>query len=107
MSVLTIKPCRLEYGVLQEVELDAEGDFLPPSVEWYDGGHCDVVAGETNQRSFDNGITDYAQFVIYLPTASRDYQPGDLIRVTMINGETKELRVKGFRRYQLQCKLWA
>lgn len=49
-------------------------------------------------------------YTIYLPKKTREFVTGEKVRVSFFGDgtlqEKKEFSVKGFHRYQHQCKMW-
>lgn len=106
MGVLKLKPHKLYYLDLQESPVDSDGDKHELQAVLRYCCECDLVpAGSAREIQFDDGIVDTYSYTIYLPASCREFKHGDRIVVDHF-GKEKEFIVKGFQRYQLQCKLW-
>jgi len=109
MGILSMKAYFLEYLRETSGYYDEHGDYVQGSHEWVDLGKCDAVpAGRNNTIQLPDGVTDTFSFTISnLPRNCREFHKGERIRLTALGREKIELEVKGFARYQLQCKIWA
>ena len=113
MPVLDFEAYELEYFVEgQNGGYDDNGDYIPDEGEWVKYGRCNAVpAGRNNVIALpdEDGrqITFSFTIILHNPKA-REFAFGDKIRLTTVSGmEKKELTVKGFARYQWQCKIYA
>lgn len=113
MSVLDFEAYVLEYYVEGQGDgYDENGDYTPAEGKWVRFGRCNAVpAGRNNVIGLPNQdgkqITFSFTIILHNPMA-KEFAYGDRIRLTTVNGkEKKELTVKGFARYQWQCKIYA
>ncbi len=107
MAVLSLKPCRLSYLVATPGYEDGNGDYHPGEETWKGDVECDMVpAGKANEIKYDDGSVRVYSYTVTLPTGCRDFEVGDRVRMRLLNGEIRYFEVKGFHRYQLQCKMW-
>ncbi len=112
MAVLDFNAYRLEYFVEGQGDYDANGDYEDVEGKWVCAGRCNAVpAGRNNVINLpdEDGRQAVFSFTITLhDPCSREFKYGDRIRLTTVYGmERKELTVKGFARYQWQCKIYA
>lgn len=110
MGVLDFNAYRLEYLHRGSGYYDEHGDYHPGNEIWVSVGCCNAVpAGRSNVINLPDGAKETFSFVIILHTSrSREFKYGENIRLTTINGMEKiDLVVKGFARYQHQCKVYA
>ena len=64
-------------------------------------------AGESDEREFEDGIIrKYSYEVCNIPANCRAFTIGDRVKISLLGGIEREFEVKGFHRYQLQCKIW-
>jgi hypothetical protein len=89
----------------------ATGDWVDGKEEWVTNYcKCDIVpAGKANQITIPDGQVETYSYTIYsLPKSCREFKYGDKIRIKFFGSEddVKEFTVKGFHRYQMQCKIW-
>ena len=87
------------------------GDYVDGKEKWIDDYcRCDIVpAGQANQIPIPDGQVETYSYTIYnLPRSCREFKYGDRIRVKMYGSDddVREFTVKGFHRYQMQCKIW-
>jgi len=111
MPILRLKPHTLEVLSTTEEYEDEDGDFHAGVEEWNEYGKCDAVpAGRANTITLPDGNTLQYSYTIYLPKDARDFSLGEHVRINFFgNGiltEKREFVVKGFHRYQYQCKIW-
>lgn len=108
MSILNLKASYLEYLSKTKGEKDEDGNYIPSTSEWVKIGRCDVTpSGEANVITLPDGSTETYSFLIRnLPKDCRELKYGEKVRLVMLGQESFELKVKGFQRYQLQCKVW-
>ena len=110
MGVLDFEAYELEYLSQNGGRYNASGDYVKGSDEWVNVGRCNAVpAGRNNVIGIPDGQTTTFSFTIILHDPnSREYKYGERLRLKTINGsETIDLTVKGFARYQYQCKIYA
>ena len=109
MAILGFKEYRLEY--LQEGvgHYDENGIYHLGQDIWVSVGRCDAVpAGRNNIIQLPDGSTESFSFTIgNLNPRGREFKYGERIRLTVLGQEHINLTVKGFARYQHQCKIWA
>lgn len=106
MAVLEMKKHRLSYLVVGEGYEDENGDYHEGSSEWRGYIPCNAVpAGRAAERTFEDGKVRAYSFTVYLDTKI-DFQIGDRVKIEFEEGKIREFGVKGFHRYQLQCKMW-
>lgn len=108
MSVLKLKPHRLSYKVSEGGYEDGQGDYHEGESSWVGCIECDAVpaSGSANEIKFDDGSVHKYSHVVYLPSNVKDFFIGEKVRIVMLGGIVRYFSVKGFQRYQLQCKLW-
>lgn len=111
MSILKMKPHYLEVLTKSEEYEDENGDFHAGEEEWVRLCRCDAVpSGEANRITTPDGVELQYSYTIYLPQKAREFFVGEKVRVIFfgegILQEKKEFSVKGFHRYQHQCKMW-
>ena len=112
MSLLDFNAYMLEYFEEGTSSYDENGDYQEAAGEWIEWGMCNAVpAGRNNLIGLPNGDGRQVAFSFTInlhDPHAREFKHGERIRLTTIDGmETVELTVKGFARYQLQCKLYA
>lgn len=101
-----MKKQHLSYLITNEGYEDENGDYHKGSSEWCGYIPCNAVpAGKAAERTFEDGKVRAYSYTISLNT-DRDFQIGDRVKVEFHEGKVREFGVKGFHRYQLQCKLW-
>ena len=55
-----------------------------------------------------DGSIDYYSYEVHnLPVGIEKFSYGDFIKLEILGAEEVIMKVKGFHRYQLQCKIWA
>lgn len=108
MAVLTLKPHKLQYMVVEEGYEDSNGDYHAGSSHWEGDISCDAVPanGKSNEIQFDDGIVRRYSYIVYMSSSERHFSVGERVKITLLNGVEREYEVKGFQRYQLQSKLW-
>ena len=106
MAVLEMKKHRLSYLAVGEGYEDENGDYHEGSSEWRGYIPCNAVpAGRAAERTFEDGEVRAYSYSVNLDV-DFDFHVGDRVRIEFLNGVVREFGVKGFHRYQLQCKLW-
>lgn len=107
MAVLQFKPSRLSYLITNPGYEDENGDFHTSTSQWEGDIECGyATAGASNEIKFEDGTVKVYSYTVTLPRDCRDFADGDRVRLIMLNGKEREFSVKGFQRYQLQCKMW-
>ena len=112
MAVLDLAAHTLEYLVNANGYVDEEtGDYIKGSSTWVENyAKCDLVpAGKANTITLPDGQVEPYSYTIYnLPRDCREFAYGEKIRIKMSGNQNdvREFSVKGFHRYQLQCKIW-
>ena len=107
MAVLNFKPHRLKYLVSTPGYEDENGDYHPCDELWTGDIPCDAVpSGKAEQREFEDGVVRSYSYTVYLPNECRTFTIGDRVKISLLGGIEREFEVKGFHRYQLQCKIW-
>lgn len=86
---------------------DDDGHLHQGSDKWVEYMCCDVVPSSVSSNVITNGDgrTDTYEYTVYLSPKSRDFCYGERVKLTRFHRETEEYKVKGFQRYQHQCKL--
>ena len=108
MSLLNFHASKLYRQIRSESYTDENGDYHPGKVQWEYCCSCDVVpAGEANKIIIPDGSIDYYSYSVYnIPVGTKKFEYGEFVKLAILGGEEVILKVKGFHRYQLQCKLW-
>lgn len=110
MSVLSMKPYWLQYSVVQPEYRDESGDWHSGEVEWIDSlVRCDIVKNDTTAliREYEQGDEVKHSYTVYLDKVAPTLSVGTKVRILDKDGnELLVADVKGFTRYQLQCKMW-
>lgn len=112
MGVLDFAPHTLDYLEVVEGHDDEDtGDYVPGTESWVENYcKCDVVpAGKADTITTQDGQVEPYSYTIYnLPRTCRKFRYGETIRIKFFGSdeEAQEFTVKGFHRYQLQCKMW-
>ena len=109
MAVLKLKPHTLQYQEVQQGYELENGDYVEGSKDWVSGCiQCDAVplSGKATEVKFEDGTVKVCSYVVYLDKNVRDFNLGELVKIRLLGGNIKVGRVKGFVRYQMQCKLW-
>lgn len=113
MGVLDFRPHRL-YLYSESASGYEDEDGL-----WHNGGQgtfekylqCNAVpSGQPNVITYEDGTTDFYEYTIIVGKKCTDLVKGNKIKVVFWEGKSnsyeKEFTVKGFQRYQHQCKIW-
>lgn len=108
MAVLELKPHRLSYLVTSPGYEDDNGDYHEGTSRWEGDIECDAVpaSGSANEITFDDGTAHKYSYTVYLPVSCKDFSVGERVRIRHLGNVEREYSVKGFQRWQLQCKLW-
>lgn len=93
-----------------ELERNIGGDSfltLENDNRWSEPVKCHAVAsGSANKITYDDGTVDYYSYTIgRLPKDFKSLEVGEKVKLCA-DGSEKIFTVKGFHRYQLQCKVW-
>ncbi len=109
MSLLNFNASKLYRQIKEDGYTDEEGNYHPGKSEWQFCCECDIVpAGEANKIVIPDGSMDYYSYTVYnIPVGVEKFEYGDFVKLIILDGEEVIIKVKGFHRYQLQCKLWA
>lgn len=108
MAVLNMKPHTLRYLIVGSGYEDENGDYHAGKSSWSETSiHCDAVpAGRANEVAFEDGVVKRYSYTVYLPKDCKEFKLGDRIRICLFGEIEREFEVKGFHRYQHQCKMW-
>lgn len=107
MAVLNRHPHRLQYLISTLGYEDENGDYRPGEEHWEGDIPCDVVpSGKAEEKEFEDGVVRSYSYTVYLSANCRTFTIGDRVKIKMLGGIEREFNVKGFHRYQLQCKIW-
>lgn len=109
MSLLDFHESKLYRQNKTDGYVDENGDYHPSESSWEFVCKCDAVpAGEAAKVITQDGQIETYSYVIYnIPGRTKKFEYGDTIKLVHIGDETAILKVKGFHRYQYQCKIWA
>lgn len=108
MAIIGFRESWLEYSTQSPAAYDENGDLVGGSHEWTGHISCDVaVSGGAAEITLPNGVVTRYSYTLNLDRDCREFRYGDRIRLHVLGYEGVELTVKGFHRYQLQCRLWA
>ena len=108
MAVLNKNPHRLQYLVSTISGYDDDnGDYHLGEEHWEGDIPCDAVpSGKAEEKVFEDGVLRIYSYTVYLPYNCRTFTIGDRVKISLLGGIEREFNVKGFHRYQLQCKIW-
>lgn len=109
MAVLNMKPHVAWVCQSTGNSVDEDGNTIFGTDEWIELSKCDVVpAGQANKIPYGDGETTTYAYTVYLPVTCRDLSVGERLRLQPFGGDVSETvhLVKGFHRYQHQCKAW-
>lgn len=108
MAVLKMTPSYLYQGVAQAGYTDSEGNKHPGSIQFEKYLKCDIVpSGPSSQRDFGDGVLQTYSYTIYVFDMScRNFAIGERIKFKKDGILSGEFLIKGFHRYQHQCKIW-
>lgn len=112
MAVLDFAAHTLDYQIKGGGHKDRlTGDYITEPDTWIERYcKCDIVPnGKADTIALPDGQFEQYQYTIYnLPRNCRKFEYGDKVRVRMFDSDddVREFSVKGFHRYQLQCKMW-
>jgi len=107
MAVLARKPHVLCTCTLTDGYEDEDGHFHKGSEKWEHYMECDVVPASVsaNLITYDDGRIETFSYTVYLDKKSRDFNYGEKVRLCRFGELSPVYQVKGFQRYQHQCKL--
>ena len=108
MAVLDMLPCVLLTSTETAGYVDENGNKHKGVTTYSDYIECDVVpAGQANQKDFGDGLLQTYAYTIYIYDEDcRDFALGEKVKFRKDNILSGEYIVKGFHRYQHQCKIW-
>lgn len=108
MAVLNMRPHTLSYLLVKEGYRDGNGDYHKGSQKWINGYiKCDAVpAGEEDVITYEDGTEAHYSYIIYTDKNCREFFRKDVIKIAFNGCQAREFTVKGFHRYQHQCKIW-
>ena len=110
MGILDFEAYWLEYQQ-EETEgyYDDNGDYHPGEEVWLPFGRVNAAPPSgPNTITLPDGHTDTFSFSIHIHNPRcRAFLHGEKIRLTNAYGEKYELTVKGFMRYQTECRIQA
>lgn len=110
MAILDFEAYKLEYLQEGRGSYDENGDFSHTPDVWVCVGRVNAVpAGRNNVIQLPDGSMETFSFTIIIHNPRcREYHYGErLLLKTVFGKEVRELTVKGFSRYQHQCKIFA
>lgn len=106
MAVLVMKKHRLSYLCQTDGYEDENGDYHEGTSEWRGYIPCNAVpAGKAAERTFEDGKVRAYSYTVNL-NIDFDLKIGDRVQIEFGDGKVRQFGVKGFHRYQLQCKIW-
>lgn len=108
MAILDMTPCYLLTCKSEPSYVDENGNRHQGRDEWHKYMKCDVVpAGKANEKDFGDGKVQTYTYTIYIYDKNcRDFALGEKVKFCKGCSSSKEFFVKGFHRYQYQCKIW-
>ena len=109
MAVLKVYGDKIGIRSISQGQEDEHGNYIEGSLgDWVeiDGCECIPNAGGESEIAFDDGVVSKYTYTIYLPKDCIELKKGDRVRIYRF-GSTTESTIKGFIRYQHQCKAWA
>lgn len=108
MPILDFRAYRLERYIEGSVSYNADGDAVTKEGEWKYVCRCNAVpAGQMRQIPLPDGQLETYSYTLNLPVDVEEFKYGERIRLSFQDYPAQVLTVKGFHRYQHQCKLWA
>lgn len=107
MALVNTRPHRLSFLRTSPGFEDDNGDWHIGIDQWSAPVNCMATpAGAANRMTFADGMTTYYSYEISLLPRDIDFiKVGDKVKLTTPDGEIV-YEVKGFHRFQLQCKIW-
>lgn len=107
MAVLNRNPHRLQYLISSLGYEDEDGNYHSDKEYWEGDIPCDAVpVGKAEEKVFEDGVVRKYSYTVYLPSNCQTFSIGDRVKIRLSGGIEREFEVKGFHRYQLQCKIW-
>lgn len=108
MALLDFKASKLYRQTSSNGYTDDDGDYHPGVLDWEFECKCDVVpAGAANQITLPDGTSATYSYNVYnMPPGTKKLEEGDIVKLILYGGEEVIAKVKGFHRYQYQCRLW-
>ena len=108
MPVLELMPHYLQVLNCRCGKEDGNGDFVPAEESWGAIVSCDAVpSGKADEKVFEDGVSRKYSYTVYLPAYCRDLKVGERVRLFLPPSPCpSEFTVKGFHRWQHQCKAW-
>lgn len=107
MPVLDFKPHEFCYSVVTKGDFDENGYYTGDTIEWSEPVKVNAVQNEGAEliHNYADGEDIQYTYTIYLEKNCKDFVKGEKVRLNYY-GKQVELTVKGFKRFQHQCKLW-
>lgn len=107
MAILNMKPHILWTSTVTEGVEDKDGHYQSSTETWAEYMECDAVPAsvEKNVINYGDGRTETYSYTLYLTPKCRDFQYGERVKLTHYGQESPIYQVKGFQRYQHQCKI--
>ena len=107
MAVIKRNSYRLQSLVAVPGYKDENGNEHAGSAEWKGSMPCDdVPRGKEEEREFEDGVVRSYSYTVCLPSNCQTFAIGDRVKISLLGGIEREFEVKGYHRYQLQCKIW-
>ena len=114
MGVFRVKPHMLYLLAREAGEVDDAGDYTEGAASEMAVGACAAVpAGAANEVTLPDGTVDTYSYTLYLDPFVHELAHGDTVRIDLFaadgsgeGGSGRVYKVKGFHRYQHQCKVW-
>lgn len=108
MAVLNMTPSYLYQGVTSAGYTDEDGNKHPGRTEYVRYLKCDIVpSGPSTERDFGDGVLQSYSYTIYVfDRRCRNFAIGEKVKFEKDGRLSGEFLVKGFHRYQHQCKIW-
>ena len=109
MAILDFEPCYLYKSETVEANaVNDDGNRIPSVTNFSKYLRCDIVpAGQANQMDFGDGKLQTYSYTIYVYDKDcKDFSLGERIKFEKDGKLSKPFYVKGFHRYQHQCKIW-
>ena len=110
MAILDFRASYVEYlDGATEGYYDKRGEWHEGHEQWKFLAKCNVMqAGQENQIALPDGTVErYSYTIGGLPRNCRKFHYGERIRIHMLGCcDYDERTVKGFQRYQFQCKIY-
>jgi len=108
MAVLNFLAHKLYCQLVTEGYEDDNGDYHEGEKSWEEYCMCDIVpAGRANTITTPDGnVFTYSYTISNLPYNSRDFEVGEKVKIAFFGKDEVVFTIKGFHRYQMQCKIW-